>query len=174
MSLKKHSDYSSYLTNLKYNNLGRYLSEQNYSFIETRLNLLQSSVENDYTKKNENVYLSQTPNFKEIGLDNTTTIITRPVDLTTDYFSIFRLPANNQIKNGIFKNIINTCEISQNKKIYIYSVTTNNVGAFNYLGSIYNCYVFPSIGDSLELYWSSDKENWCVQKYGGYFINYTI
>lgn len=174
MSLKKHTDYNSYLTNLKYNNLGNFLSEQHYSKIEVRLNSLQSSFDNDYLRKTENVYLSKTPSFRDIGLDSVTTIITQPVDLTTNYFSIFNLPANNQIQNGLVKSIINTCEISQNKLIYLYSVNTNNTGGFNNLGSIFNCYVFPCTGDHLQLCWDADKEKWCVQKYGGYFMNYNI
>jgi hypothetical protein len=177
MSLRKYTDYNSYLTNLKYNNLGRYLSEQNFGFLETRLNSLQSEVSNDYLKKTENVYLSKTPNFKELGLDSMTTIITQPIDLTSNFFSIFKLPANNRIQNGTLKNIINTCTISSNKLIYIYSSNSNVIngpGSFSNLGNLFNCYVFPCAGDNLELCWNSDKENWCVQKYGGYFTNYNI
>ena len=175
MSLRKYTDYNSYLTNLKYNNLGRYLSEQNFCFLETRLNSLQSVVYNDYLKKTENVYLSKTPIYKELGLDSMTTIITQPIDLTSDYFSIFKLPANNQIQNGTLKNIINTCTVSSNKLIYIYSTNhINTNGTFSNLGCLYNCYVFPCAGDNLELCWNSEKENWCVQKYGGYFTNFNI
>ena len=174
MSFRRHSDYNSYLTNLKHNNLGNFLSEQHYSSINTRLSSLQNSFDNDYLRRTENVYLSKTPNFKDIGLDSITTIITQPVDLTTNFFSIFKLPTNNQIQNGTFKNIINTCEITQNKLIYVYSVKSNNTGGFNNLGNIFNCYVFPCAGDNLLLCWSSDEENWCVQKYGGYFTNYSI
>lgn len=175
MSLRKYTDYNSYLTNLKYNNLGRYLSEKNFEIHETRLNSLQSIISNDYLKKTENVYLSKMPNFKELRLDNMTSIITQPIDLTSNFFSIFKLPANNQIQNGTLKNIINTCTISTNKLIYIYCTNdNNNTGAFSNLGNIFNCYVFPCTGDNLELCWNSDKENWCVQKYGGYFTNYNI
>jgi hypothetical protein len=174
MSFRRNSDYGSYLTNLKYNNLGNSLSEQHYSEIEARLNSLQSLVDNDYLRKTENVYLSKTPNFKDIGIDSVTTIITQPVDLTTNYFSIFNLPANNKIQNGLLKSIINTCEISQNKIIYVYSVNSNNTGGFNNIGNIFNCYVFPCAGDHIQLCWNADKENWCVQKNGGYFINYNI
>jgi hypothetical protein len=174
MSLKKHTDYNSYLTNLKYNNLGKHLSEKHYISLETRLNLLQDSFDNDYIRRTENVYLSKTPNFKGIGLDSITTIITQPVDLTTNYFSIFTLPASNLIQNGLYKNIINACEISHNKLIYVYSVNTNNTGGFNNFGNIFNCYVFPCVGDNLEICWNADIEHWCVQKHGGYFMNYNI
>jgi len=175
MSLRKYTDYNSYLTNLKYNNLGRYLSEQNFGFLETRLNSLQSEVSNDYLKKTENVYLSKLPNFKELSIESMTTIITPPIDLTSNFFSIFKLPANNQIQNGTLKNIINTSTISTNKLIYIYSTNDNNNNStFSNLGNLFNCYVFPCAGDNLELCWNSDKENWCVQKYGVYFTNYNI
>ena len=177
MSLGKHSDYGSYLTDLKYNTLGKHLSEQHFNSIAARLDLVENTSQNEYNKKTENLYISKTPSFKEIGLDSIVTIITKPVDLATNYFSIFKLPANNLIPNGIFKHIINTCEISSpNKLVYVYSVNAdnNNTGGFSEMGNIFNCYVFPSIGDSLELFWNTNKKEWCVKKYGGYFMNYNI
>lgn len=176
-SIAKHADYSSYLRHLSINKtLGKHLSTANYNSISTRLDSVENISQNEYHKKTENLYISMTPVFKEIGVDSIVTIITKPVDLTTDYFSIFKLPANSLVPNGIFKHIINTCEISPNKIIYIYSVDAdnNNAGAFNEVGNIFNCYVFASIGDSLELFWNMDKRNWYVKKYGGYFINYNI
>ena len=174
MSLRKHADYKEYLTNLKYNNLGNYLSERHFRFVETKIISLQNTVYNDYLKKTENVYISKTPNFKEFSLDSMTTIITQPIDLTTDYFSIFQLSANNQIQNGTLKNIINACNISQTNLIYIYCANVNNpkLGGFSNLGNLFNCYVFPCNGDNIELCWNSDQQKWCVQKYGGYFTNY--
>ena len=177
MSLGKNSDYGSYLTDLKYNTLGKHLSEQHFNSIAARLDLVENTSQNEYNKKTENLYISKTPTFKEIGLDSIVTIITKPVDLATNYFSIFKLPANNLIPNGIFKHIINTCEISSpNKLVYVYSVNAdnNNTGGFSEMGNIFNCYVFPSIGDSLELFWNTNKKEWCVKKYGGYFMNYNI
>ena len=172
MSLRKHADYKEYLTNLKYNNLGNYLSERNYRFVETKINTLENTLYNNYLKKTENVYLSKTPNFKEINLDSMTTIITQPIDLTTNYFSIFQLPANNQTQNGTLKNIINACNISQTKLVYIYSVNSSGNGGFINFGNLFNCYVFSCNGDNIELCWNSDQQNWCVQKFGGYFTNY--
>lgn len=176
MSLRKYTDYNSYLTNLKYSNLGNYLSDRNLRFVETQITSLKNTVNNDYLKKTANVYLSQKPNYAEISLDSMTTIITQPIDLTTNYFSIFQLPANNEIQNGTLKNIINTCNVSQTKIVYIYSVNTNDskLGGFSNLGNLYNCYIFPCSGDNLELCWNSAQQNWCVQKYGGLFINYKI
>jgi len=174
MSLRKHNDYNSYLTNLKYNNLGNYLSEKNFRFIESHINSLEGTVNNDYLRKTENIYLSQTPNLKEINLASMTTIITQPIDLKSNFFSIFKLPANYQIQNGTIKNIINTCNIEQQKTINIYSINSSGNGGFSNLGKLFNSYVFPCAGDNLELCWNSDQQNWCVQKYGGYFTNYKI
>ena len=112
MSLRKHTDYNSYLTNLKYNNLGNYLSERNFRYVESQINSL--------------------------------------------------------------KNIINTCTIEQYKLVYIYSTNSSGNGTFSNLGNLFNSYVFPCAGDNIELCWDSDKQNWCVKKYGGYFTNYTI
>jgi hypothetical protein len=174
MSLRKHTDYNSYLTNLKHNNLGNYLSERNFRFIESNIISLQNTVNNDYLKKTENIYLSKTPNLKEISLDSVNTIITQPVDLKSNFFSIFKLPANNQIPNGTIKNIINTCTIEEYKLVYIHSSNSSGNGRFSNLGNLFNSYVFPCAGDNLELCWNSEQQNWCVQKYGGYFTNYTI
>jgi len=174
MSLRKHNDYNSYLTNLKYNNLGNYLSERNFRFVESHINSLENTVNNDYLKKTENIYLSQTPNLKEINLASMTTIITQPVDLKSNFFSIFKLPANYQIQNGTIKNIINTCTIEPTKLVYIYSINSSGNGGFSNLGNLFNSYVFPCAGDNLELCWNSVQQNWCVQKYGGYFTNYNL
>ena len=180
MSLRKYTDYNSYLTKIKFDNLGCYLSEKNFRYVEAQIISLQNTVNNDYLKKTSNIYISKTPNFKEISLDSMTTIITQPIDLTTNYFSIFQLPANNQIQNGTLQNIINTCNIAQTKSetklIYVYCVSANDtkLGGFSNLGNLYNCYIFPCSGDALELCWNSAQQNWCVQKYGGCFINYKI
>ena len=174
MSLRKHNDYNSYLTNLKYNNLGNYLSEKNFNNVKTQINSLESTVNNNYLRKTENIYISQTPNLKEINLDSMTTIITQPVDLKSNFFSIFKLPANYQIQNGTIKNIINTSTIESNKLIYIYSINSSGNGGFSNLGNLFNCYVFPCAGDNLELCWNLEKQNWVVQKYGGYFTNYNL
>jgi len=180
MNLRKYTDYNSYLTSLKYYNLGNYLSERNFRYVETQIISLQNTVNNDYLKKTSNIYISETPSLREISLDSMTTIITQPIDLTTNYFSIFKLPANNQIQNGTLQNIINTSNISQTKTetklIYIYCVNNNNpkLGGFNNLGDLFNCYVFPCNGDNLALCWNSENQSWCVQKYGGCFINYKL
>ena len=174
MSLRKHTDYNSYLTNLKYNNLGNFLSERNYRIIQSNVNSLENTVNNDYFKKTENVYISKTPNLKEVDLNSMTTIITQPVDLNSIFFSIFKLPATPEIQNGKIKNIINTCVIEEKKLIYIYSTNSSGNGSFSSLGNLFNTYVFPCAGDNIELCWNLEQQNWCVKKYGGYFTNYNI
>ena len=173
MSLRRHTDYGSYLTSLKYNNLGNFLSDKTFRLVDARIAEVQAVVSNDPTKKPENVYISQSPNLKEISLGSMTTMIMQPIDLTSPSFlSILVLPANNTIQNGTSKTIINTVDITQNKLVYIYSVNTdNNAVGFS---TLFNCYVFPCAGDTLELCWNSDKQNWLVKKYGGYFMNLTI
>lgn len=172
MPLKRYSDYNSYLTNLKYTNLGVYLSDKQFNILDTRLTAVQSSVTDDYVKKTENIYLSVSPNLMMVSLDSMNTVITQPIDLTTNFFSIFRLPADASIPNGTLKTIINTCAVSQTKMIYIYSRNAvTNTGGFS---NSFNCYVFPAAGDTLELCWVSDQQYWFVKHYGGYFINYTL
>ena len=172
MSLKKYSDYNSYITSLKYNNLGIYLSDKNFTILDTRINEVQSSVTDDYVKKTENIYLSVSPNLKGISLDNMITIISQPIDLTTNFFSIFRLPADASIPNGTLKTIINTAIITQTKILYIYSMNiTTNTGGFS---EAFNCYVVPCAGDSLELCWVAEKQCWLAKRFGGYFINYNL
>ena len=180
MSLRKYTDYNSYLTKLKFDSLGCYLSEKNFRYVEAQINSLENTVNNDYLKKTSNIYISQTPTLKEISLDSMTTIITKPIDLTTNYFSIFKLPAHNDIQNGTVQNIINTCNISETKSetklVYIYCVNPNNQkpGGFSNLGDFFNCYIVPCNGDNLQLCWNSENQTWCVQKFGGCFINYKL
>jgi hypothetical protein len=180
MSLRKYSDYKDYMTyknyvtKLKYDNLECFLSDKHFRVVEAQLDLLTATVNNDYLKKTENVYLSKTPNYKPIALDSMTSIILKPVDLQGSFFSIFTLPSNDAIQHGTMKNIINTQPLFPDKKVYIYSANSDGSGAFNNLGTLYNSYVFACAGDNLELCWNSNAKNWCVQKYGGFFINYTI
>lgn len=186
MSLKKHSDYSSYLTNLKYVNLSGYLSDKHFNAMDTRLTLVQNTVAQDYMKKTETVYISLSPisrgigavnvtilpTIKGIGLDGMITIITQPTDLTSDFFSIFKLPADASIPDGTLKTIINTAHVSQTQLIYVYCMNTNtNTSGFS---NAFNCYVFPSARDILELCWVTDKQTWFVKSCGGHFINYNL
>jgi hypothetical protein len=172
MSLRRHSDYGSYLASLKYVNLGNYLSDKHFNVLDERINTVQTSVTEDYSKKTENIYLSVSPNLKGVSLDNMITIISQPVDLTTNFFSIFRLPADASIPNGTQKTILNTCAVSQTKILYVYSMNAaTNTGGFD---GTFNCYVFPSAGDTLELCWVADKQTWLSRRYGGYFINYNL
>jgi hypothetical protein len=172
MSLRRYGDYGSYLAKLKYVNLGIFLSDKQFAILDTRLTAVQTSVTDDYFKKTENIYLSISPNLRAIGLDSMNTVITQPVDLTTNFFSIFRLPADASIPNGTLKTIINTCALSQTKLLYIYSMNTStNTGGCS---GEFNCYVFPSAGDTLELCWVSERQHWFVKHFGGFFINYSL
>jgi hypothetical protein len=170
----RYSDYNSYLTHLRQTKLCNYLSNCDCNTIADQISKLNAEVE--FLRKTQQVYITKTPTFGPISTTSLNTFIVKPVDLITDYFSIFMLQANNdQLANGIGKNIMNTCTITSTKNIYIYSVnSTNGLGGFNHLGTLYNCYVFASNGDSLELVWDSIHQNWCVQKYGGIFKNYII
>lgn len=173
MSLRRHTDYGSYLTSLKYNNLGNFLSDKTFRLVDARIAEVQATVSIDATKKTENVYISQSPGLKEISITSMNTMIMQPTDLDSpNFLAVLSLPANNTIENGTSKAIINTFDITQNKLLYIYSVNTdtNAVG----FSTLFNCYVVPCAGDTLELCWNSDKQNWLVKKYGGYFMNLTI
>ena len=50
MSLRKYTDYNSYLTKIKFDNLGCYLSEKNFRYVEAQIISLQNTVNNDYLK----------------------------------------------------------------------------------------------------------------------------
>lgn len=171
--MRKHSDYNSYLTNLKQTNLGNYLSNNHYNIITKDIKKINTIIDTDYLKKTQHLYITENPTFRDVSLAAFNTFILQPIDLTTNYFSIFNLQANEQNVDGLVKNITNTCIINKNKNIYIYSLNnSNNLGGFNNLGTLYNCYIFPCNGDNLELLWDSINQNWSVQKYGGLFFNY--
>ena len=98
----RHSDYSSYLTNLKQTKLGKYLSNNNYNEITDQISKL--SVDVEFLRKTQQIYITKTPTFENISIQSFNTFILQPIDLdiNTDYFSIFNLPANNdQINNGV-------------------------------------------------------------------------
>jgi hypothetical protein len=168
--MQKHSDYNSYLTKLKYSKYSNFLNQNANAGIN--LTILKDLVENDYLKKNQTIYNSEKSNKTAIDIGSYNTFIVKPVDENTTILkTLYNLEASNQITNGTIKNIINNCEITNSKTVSIYSKNSKNIGGFSNLGSNYNCYVFPSNGDNLELIWNEYNENWCVQKYGGFFIN---
>ena len=170
--MQKHSDYNSYLTKLKYSKYSNFLSLQQNANTEIKLNNLKDVVENDYLKKNQIIYNSEKSNRTAIDLAAYNTFIVKPVDEKSNIIkTVYNLEASNEITNGTIKNIINNCEITKDKTVSVYSKNSKNIGGFSNLGSNYNCYVFPSNGDNLELIWNEYNENWCVQKYGGFFIN---
>ena len=168
----RYSSYNSYLTHLRQTKL---CSQSNCDCTAITDQISKLNVDLDFLRKAQQIYITKTPTFGDISITSLNTFILKPIDLTTDYFSIFKLQANDQLANGIGKNIMNTCVINSTKNIYVHSVnSTNGLGGFNNLGTLYNCYAFASEGDSLDVVWDSIHQNWCVQKYGGIFLNYTI
>ena len=168
----RYSDYNSYLTHLRQTKLC--VSNGVSTTITDQISKI--NVDIDFLRKTQQLYITKTPTFGSISTTTLNTFLLKPVDLTVDYYSIFTLQTDNdQLKNGIGKNIINTCLINSTKNIYVYSInSTNGLGGFNHLGTLYNCYVFASNGDSLEVIWDSIHQNWCVQKFGGIFRNVVI
>jgi hypothetical protein len=168
--MQKHSDYNSYLTKLKYSKYSNFLNQNANAGIN--LTILKDLVENDYLKKNQTIYNSEKSNKTAIDIGSYNTFIVKPVDENTTILkTLYNLEASNQITNGTIKNIINNCDITNNKTVCVYSKNSKNIGGFSNLGANYNCYIFPSNGDNLELIWNEYNENWCVQKYSGFFVN---
>jgi len=188
MSSNTHSDYISYYTNKKYitkanDNLNTSLQQ-----INERVSLLETSVGNSKTKletpdirRVKKSYEAKGlgrdvatifPTIEGIGLDSINTTIVKPIDLTSDFFAIFVLPANASIPDGTQKMIINTVQVSQTQMIYIYCMNTNtNTNGFS---NSFNCYVVPGAEDVLSLSWVADQQSWLSLSYGGYFINYSL
>jgi hypothetical protein len=167
MSIRKHSDYNSYLTKLKYSNYFNNVS-QNLSLIYDQ--------NNNYNKtdieSNENIYNSYNSIGTKIGITSYNTFIVNPLDGSIPILhSVYTLQATKNIPDGFVKRIINTCPITPEKTIRIICVNENKIGSFNNIGYLFNSYIFSSDGDSLELVWSSINNYWCVQKYGGVFRN---
>lgn len=188
MSSNTHSDYISYYTNKKYitkanDNLATSLQK-----IHERVSSLETSVGNSKTflEAPDNVYVKAGssarglgrdvatifPTIEGIGLDSINTTILKPIDLTSDFFAIFVLPANASIPDGTQKMIINTLQISQTQLIYIYCMNTNtNTNGFS---NSLNCYVVPAAEDVLSLSWVADQQTWLPLSFGGYFMNYSL
>jgi hypothetical protein len=188
MSSNTHSDYISYYTNKKYitkanDNLNTGLQDihERVSLVETSLAISKTLLEiheKKYVKAANSVrglgrdVATIFPTIEGIGLDSINTTIVKPIDLTSDFFAIFVLPANASIPDGTKKMIINTLQISQTKLIYIYCMNTNtNTNGFS---NSLNCYVVPAAEDVLSLSWVADQQSWLPLSYGGYFINYNL
>jgi hypothetical protein len=167
---RRYSDYGSYLATVKSNNLGTYLSNQNFVQLTERIDTIRKPAETLYVSPSAS-------NEVEIDPIASMTILAKPVDNTgpTPAFScVMRLPANSTIPNGTVKTIVNTCEITSTTPIYIYSKNTEtNLGGFN---GNFNCYVIPAAYDTLELCWISATQLWFAKRYGfgGHFINIDI
>jgi hypothetical protein len=144
--MQKYSDYNSYLTKLKFSKYNIFLKPQQNTPYENNINNIMREIEN--SKKPQNIYNSLKSNKLDISLDNTNTFILNPIDEQSSFLhTIYNLKAYD-IKDGIYKNIINNCHITLNKTIGIYSINNLNIGGFNNLGTNYNYYIFPCKGDS--------------------------
>jgi hypothetical protein len=164
MSIRKHSDYGSYITRLRYST---YFNDihQNQLIANSQTNI--PPIELNQTIYNSNKSIETNINTKTIN-----TFIVDPIDIILlEIHTLYNLDASPDIPDGFIKRIINSCPISKRKTITIFSITPNNKGAFNNTGQLYNTYLFPCQGDSLELIWSSYNNYWCVHKYGGIFRN---
>ena len=188
MSSNTHSDYISYYTNKKYitkanDNLATRLQE-----FHERVSLLETNVANSKTLLEDphKVYVKPSyaakglgrdvatifPTIEGIIIDSINTIIVKPIDLTSDFFAIYVLPANASIPDGTQKIIINTVQVLPTQMIYIYCMNTNtNTSGFS---NSFNCYVVPAAEDVLSLSWVSDQQTWLIMSFGGYFINYSL
>jgi len=189
MSSNTHSDYISYYTNKKYttkanDNLATRLQDfhERVSLLETNVSVSKTLLES-----HDKIYVNKAvnsvrglgrdvatifPTIEGIGLDSINTTIVKPIDMTSDFFAIYVLPANASIPDGTHKMIVNTLQISQTQLIYIYCMNTNtNTNGFS---NSLNCYVVPAAEDVLSLRWVADQQSWLPLSYGGYFINYSL
>ena len=188
MSSNTYPDYISYHANKKYITRANDTFNTGLQGVQTQLSLLATSVANSKTLLEDphKVYVKPSyaakglgrdvatifPTIEGIILDNINTIIVKPVDMTSDFFSIFVLPANASIPDGAQKMIINTVQVSQTKMIYIYCMNTNT-DTSGFSNSL-NCYIVPAAEDVLSLSWVADQQSWLPLSYGGYFINYSL
>jgi hypothetical protein len=164
MSIRKHSDYGSYITRLRYST---YFNDihQNQLIANSQTNIPPIEL-------NQNIYNSYKSTGTKINTKTINTFIVEPIDnILSEIHTVYNLDASPDIPDGFIKRIINSCPISNQKTITIFSTTPNNIGAFNNVGQFFNTYLFPCQSDSLELIWSSYNNYWSVQKYGGVFKN---
>lgn len=188
MSSNTHPDYSSYHANKKYTTKANDNLNTGLQGVQTQLSLLATSVANSktYLETPHKLYVKSPykskglgrdvatifPTIEGIVLDSINTTIVKPVDMTSDFFAIFVLPANASIPDGTQKIIINTAQVSQTQMIYIYCMNTNtNTNGFS---NSFNCYIVPAAEDVLSLSWVADQQSWLPLSYGGYFINYSL
>ena len=188
MSSNTHSDYTSYYTNKKYITKANDNLTTSMKSLSDRVSSLETSVTISKTRLEapDNVYIKPSPTLKGLGRDIATifptiegimidsiyTVIIKPIDMTSDFFAIFVLPANASIPDGTQKMITNTAQVSQTQMIYIYCMNTNtNTNGFS---NSFNCYIVPAAEDVLRLSWVADQQIWLPLSYGGYFINYSL
>jgi|LakMenEpi03Aug12_release.lakeMendotaPanAssembly.Ray.scaffolds.fasta_scaffold439778_2 hypothetical protein len=201
MSIKKYSDYGSYLAHItKCKIINTTIPE--LTIVYNELNICCAGIQqNDYLSQNDsvtqndcccctqtstqtptqNLYISTEPNYTIVSLQCKNSLIVKPTDIgTSPYFSIFTLQCDSTTINGLEKNITNTSSVGEKQNIYIYSINNNQGviggigrGGFNSGGSYFTYYIFPISGDNLFLIWSETENTWIVQSYGGVFTNTT-
>lgn len=168
--MKRHSDYISYLTKLKYD---KYNCTKTFLGNTTNNIIIEGTNE---TIPTQNIFNSPMANFSLINTNTPVTYIVEPIDVSnlSNFKNIYLLNSDNSLTDGFIKTIINTCEISSDKTIQVYSSNSNGVGGFNNIGQNFNCYSFVCKGDKLILSWSEYNDYWCIQNYDGVFSNINL
>lgn len=172
MAIRKHPDYGSYLTKLRYSN-NYYNFSQNIAALYDTYNNVNNDINNNTNiVMNENIYNSYRLDRAKIGVKSFNTFIVKPIDsIARNIHTVYELQSTIDIPDGFVKRIVNTCPISSEKTVSIYCVNFSGRGSLNNVGNIFNTYIFACEGDCLELVWSTINNYWCVQKYGGVFKN---
>ena len=118
MSIRKHSDYSSYLTKLRYSTYFNNVSQNLTLIYEENKN--KNKNKNREIKMNENIYNSNNSTGAKIGITSFNTFIVNPVDsIAPVIHTVYNLQSTIDIPDGFVKRILNTCPISPEKTISI-------------------------------------------------------
>ncbi len=181
MSMRKYSDYNSYLAHVKNCKIINTTISDLTRLYDAKLNTCCAGAQqNDYLTQTQNLYISTEPNYTVASLKFKNSLIVKPIDAASvpQYSSIFSLPCDSTTINGLEKKITNTCSVGETQRIFMYSINNNQGviggigrGGFNSGGEYFNYYIFSGIGDKLSLIWSENENTWIVQSYGGVFTN---
>jgi hypothetical protein len=175
MSMRKYSDYNSYLAHVKNCKIINTTISDLTRIYDAKLNTCCG--QNDYLTQTQNLYISTEPNYNVASLQCKNSLIVMPIDAkyNSQYSSIFSLPCDSTTINGLEKKITNTCSVGENQRIFMYSNNNNQGvigrGGFNSGGAYFKYYIFSGIGDNLSSIWSENENTWIVQSYGGVFTN---
>jgi hypothetical protein len=175
MSMRKYSDYNSYLAHVKNCKIINTTISDLTRIYDAKLNTCCG--QNDYLTQTQNLYISTEPNYTVASLNFKNSLIVMPIDAESNsqysYSSIFSLPCDSTTINGLEKKITNTCSVGETQRIFMYSINNNQEGrgGFNSGGAYFKYYIFSGIGDKLSSIWSENENTWIVQSYGGVFTN---